>query len=109
MLLLLGESRPNTLMWWLFACLLGAVIDLWFDNHFNFPIGKYLLCSTAYCMIFRKLNIGNIYRKWYEGLEGLVHIKVLPHSIVDVIEKGERGENVGRLGGGCRVGTMILD
>lgn len=55
-------------------------------------------------MIFRKLNIGNIYRKWYEELADIVRINVLPHSIVDVMEKGERGGNVGRLGGECEVG-----
>jgi hypothetical protein len=54
-------------------------------------------------MIFRKLNIGNIYRKWYEGHADIVHINVLLHSIVDVMEKGEREGNVGRLGG-CGVG-----
>ncbi len=68
---------------------------------FQFSDGKYLLFSTAYCMIFRKLNIENIYRKlnieniyrkWYEGLVDIVRINVrinvLLHSIVDVMEKG---------------------
>jgi len=55
-------------------------------------------------MIFRKLNIGNIYRKWYEELADIVRINVLLHSIVDVMEKeGKVGGNVGRLGG-CGVG-----
>ncbi len=73
-------------------------------NRFQFSAREISpLFKANYNMIFRKLNIGNIYRKWYEGHADIVHINVLLHSIVDVMEKGEREGNVGRLGG-CGVG-----